>query len=91
MSSSPQKKGKLAQDDEGNTVLVNSKGEAFEADPVIIEIWNSFDGDLTVEQLAEDVEKESGKNKEDLVREINDIIETLQKVNLIRIPSQKKD
>lgn len=86
MANKPQKKGRLAQDEEGNTVLVNEDEESFEADEIVIAIWNSFDGSLTVEQMAHEISEESGEDKEDVTEAICNIINNLEKADLIEQP-----
>lgn len=85
MSEMPQKKGKLAQDEDGDTVLVNENGDIFEADSIVIAIWNSFDGDLSVDKMASDIGEESGEDEEAIKEGIEDILDKLEEADLVKL------
>lgn len=85
MSKMPQKKGKLAQDEDGDTVLVNENGDIFEADSIVIAIWNSFDGDLSVDKMASDIGEESGEDEEAIKEGIEDILDKLEEADLVKL------
>lgn len=83
MSTAPKRKGKLAKDEDGKSVLVNDEGKTFETDKTVIAIWKSLDGNLTVEEMADDISEESGESEEAISGAITDIIDKLEKVNLV--------
>lgn len=84
MATAPKRKGKLARNEDGKAVLVNDDGKTFETDEIVIAIWNSLDGDLTVEEMAEDISEESGESEEDISGAITDIVDKLETVDLVK-------
>lgn len=83
MQDPPIKKGEISQDEDGNKILINDSGKAIAADEIVIAIWNSFDGTLSIEKMAKDISEESGGNKNEIKKVIKDIVNKLEKFNLM--------
>jgi hypothetical protein len=77
------KKGVLAEDENGTMVLVNEKERAFRADEPIISIWQMCDGTRTKEDISTIVTEQTSMTKEDAEKLVSDIIDKLKEVELV--------
>ncbi len=79
----PIKKGKLAKTEDDKLVLVNDKNQAFVVDQAVIGIWKMLDGNKTVNEVVQEVAKETDAMPEQLSPQITAIVDKLKEVGLV--------
>ncbi|MFQ6076200.1 MAG: PqqD family protein [Candidatus Bathyarchaeia archaeon] len=77
------KKGKVAKDQKGKTLLVNEKGEAVAADQVAIAIWDMCEGNVTSEDVVNVVAERTSQDKSRIEKPVENILEQLEKFGLL--------
>lgn len=83
MSEKLQKKGKLAESEEGELVLVNDDDQVFEADRIVIAIWDRCEGDISSNGLSEEISEESGEDQDKIQDAVVKIVDQLENANLL--------
>lgn len=81
----PVKKGRLAKDKDENFMLLNTEGKAFSTNAAILLIWELCSGESSVRELCHELKANSKTYAGDLTGKVSEIIEKLDKANLVEI------
>ncbi|KXA99393.1 hypothetical protein AKJ35_00455 [candidate division MSBL1 archaeon SCGC-AAA833F18] len=84
MSNKLQKKGKLAKSEEGELVLMNDDDQVFEADRIVIAIWDRCEGDISSSELSEEISEKSGEDQDKIQAAVVKIVDQLENANLLK-------
>jgi predicted proteasome-type protease len=78
------KRGSLAKSKANELLLVDEKKNAYKVDQSIIVVWVMCDGTMTVEQVVDEVAKETKVDKAKIKNVIDDILAKLEKAGLVK-------
>lgn len=85
MTDKLQKNGELARSKEGEFLLVNEDEQLIQVDEGVIAVWDRCDGDITSDELAEEISAKTDQDKEKTQEAVDRIVDELKKVNLLEV------
>jgi len=84
----PQGIGKLVKQDDGSMVLANEHDQGFMVNQAIIDFWKSCDGKRKITELVELFAKQTGLQRNQVEKEVLQLVNQLRDGGLIIIPNQ---
>jgi metal-sulfur cluster biosynthetic enzyme len=82
----PMKAGKIGHQEDGSLVLLNNSNQAFMVNQPIIDFWDSCEGDRTVTELTADFSAKSGLPRQQVEKEVLQLVEQLLDSGLLQPP-----
>ena len=82
----PEKAGKLTSQEDGSLVLLNNGNQAFMVNQAIIDFWNFCEGKKTVTELTDVLSKQLGMTREQVEKEVLQLVEQLFDSGLLKPP-----
>jgi metal-sulfur cluster biosynthetic enzyme len=82
----PAKAGKLTPQEDGSMVLLNDSNQAFMVNQAIVDFWNSCEGNKTVTELTDDFAKKLSMTREQVEKEVLQLVEQLFDSGLLQPP-----
>lgn len=82
----PEKTGKLTSQEDGSLVLLNDGNQAFMVNQAIIDFWNFCEGKKTVTELTDVLSKQLGMTREQVEKEVLQLVEQLFDSGLLKPP-----
>lgn len=82
----PAKAGRLEQQEDGSLVLLNNSNQAFMINEAIVDFWNSCEGNRTVTELTDEFSKKLGMSRQQVEKEVVQLIEQLFGSGLLQPP-----
>jgi len=84
----PQGIGKLVKQEDGSMVLANEHDQGFMVNQAIIDFWKSCDGKRKITELVELFAKQTGLQRNQVEKEVLQLVNQLRDGGLIIIPNQ---
>lgn len=84
----PQGVGKLVQQEDGSMVLANEHDQGFMVNQAIVDFWKSCNGNRKVTDLVELFAQQTGLQRNQVEKEVMQLIQQLRDGGLIAIPNQ---
>ncbi|QUC64411.1 PqqD family peptide modification chaperone [Nitrosopumilus sp. K4] len=84
----PQGVGKLVQQEDGSMVLANEHDQGFMVNQAIVDFWKSCNGQRKVTELVEMFAKQTGLQRNQVEKEVMQLLQQLRDGGLIAIPNQ---
>ncbi|MBA4717735.1 MAG: DUF59 domain-containing protein [Nitrosopumilus sp.] len=84
----PQGVGKLVQQEDGSMVLVNEHEQGFMVNQAIVDFWKSCNGQRKVTELVEVFAKQTGLQRNQVEKEVMQLLQQLREGGLIAIARQ---
>ena len=84
----PQGVGKLVKQEDGSLVLANEHEQGFIVNQAIIDFWKSCNGQRKITELVELFAKQTGLQRNQVEKEVLQLVNQLRDGGLIVIPSQ---
>ncbi len=84
----PQGVGKLVKQEDGSMVLANEHEQGFMVNQAIIDFWKSCDGKRKITELVDLFAKQTGLQRNQVEKEVLQLINQLRDGGLIIIPNQ---
>lgn len=84
----PQGVGKLVQQEDGSMVLANEHDQGFMVNQAIVDFWKSCNGQRKVTELVEIFAQQTGLQRNQVEKEVMQLLQQLRDGGLIAIPSQ---
>jgi metal-sulfur cluster biosynthetic enzyme len=82
----PMKAGKLSRQEDGSLVLLNNGNQTFMVNQAIIDFWDSCEGNRTVTELTADFSAKSGLPRQQVEKEVLQLVEQLLDSGLLQSP-----
>ncbi|MGH9964316.1 MAG: PqqD family peptide modification chaperone [Nitrososphaeraceae archaeon] len=82
----PARTGKLTPQEDGSLVLLNDSSQAFMVNQAIVDFWNSCEGNKTVTELTDDFSKKLGMTRQQVEKEVLQLVEQLFDSGLLQPP-----
>jgi hypothetical protein len=79
----PMKKGSVGKTEEGEIVLLNEQNRAFKVKKVAMVVWNSCDGQMTIDDLAEEFSQRTNQEEGVVKQAIETIVDQMEKAGLM--------
>ncbi|MCY4490156.1 MAG: PqqD family peptide modification chaperone [Thaumarchaeota archaeon] len=84
----PQGVGKLVQQEDGSMVLANEHEQGFMVNQAIVDFWKSCNGKRKVTELVEVFAQQTGLQRNQVEKEVMQLLQQLRDGGLVAIPSQ---
>ena len=84
----PQGVGKLVQQEDGSMVLANEHDQGFMVNQAIVDFWKSCNGSRKVTELVDLFAQQTGLQRNQVEKEVMQLIQQLRDGGLIAIPNQ---
>ena len=84
----PQGAGKLVQQEDGSMVLANEHEQGFMVNQAIVDFWKSCNGQRKITELVELFAQRTGMQRNQVEKEVIQLIQQLRDGGLIAIPNQ---
>lgn len=84
----PQGVGKLVQQEDGSMVLANEHDQGFMVNQAIVDFWKSCNGQRKITELVEMFAKQTGLQRNQVEKEVMQLLQQLRDGGLIAIPDQ---
>ena len=84
----PQGVGKLVQQEDGSMVLANEHEQGFMVNQAIVDFWKSCNGKRKVTELVELFAQQTGLQRNQVEKEVMQLLQQLRDGGLVAIPSQ---
>ncbi len=84
----PQGVGKLVQQEDGSMVLANEHEQGFMVNQAIVDFWKSCNGQRKVTELVEVFAKQTGLQRNQVEKEVMQLLQQLREGGLIAIEGQ---
>ncbi|MCV0373439.1 MAG: PqqD family peptide modification chaperone [Nitrosarchaeum sp.] len=84
----PQGVGKLVQQEDGSMVLANEHDQGFMVNQAIVDFWKSCNGARKITELVEMFAKQTGLQRNQVEKEVMQLLQQLRDGGLIAIPDQ---
>ncbi len=84
----PQGVGKLVQQKDGSMVLANEHDQGFMVNQAIVDFWKSCNGQRKVTELVDLFAQQTGLQRNQVEKEVTQLLQQLRDGGLIVIPSQ---
>jgi len=84
----PQGVGKLVQQEDGSMVLANEHEQGFMVNQAIVDFWKSCNGERKVTELVEVFAKQTGLQRNQVEKEVMQLLQQLRDGGLIAIAGQ---
>ncbi len=84
----PQGVGKLVQQEDGSMVLANEHEQGFMVNQAIVDFWKSCNGQRKVTELVEVFAKQTGLQRNQVEKEVMQLLQQLREGGLIAIAGQ---
>jgi hypothetical protein len=84
----PQGVGKLVQQEDGSMVLANEHDQGFMVNQAIVDFWKSCNGQRKVTELVEMFAQQTGLQRNQVEKEVMQLLQQLREGGLIAIPNQ---
>jgi len=84
----PQGVGKLVQQEDGSMVLANEHDQGFMVNQAIVDFWKSCNGQRKITELVEMFAKQTGLQRNQVEKEVMQLLQQLRDGGLIAIPEQ---
>lgn len=84
----PQGVGKLVQQEDGSMVLANEHDQGFMVNQAIVDFWKSCNGQRKVTELVEIFAQQTGLQRNQVEKEVMQLLQQLRDGGLIAIPEQ---
>jgi len=84
----PQGVGKLVKQEDGSMVLANEHEQSFMVNQAIVDFWTSCNGQRKVTELVEVFAKQTGLQRNQVEKEVIQLLQQLRDGGLIAIPGQ---
>lgn len=84
----PQGVGKLVQQEDGSMVLANEHEQGFMVNQAIVDFWKSCNGQRKVTELVEMFAQQTGLQRNQVEKEVMQLLQQLREGGLIAIPNQ---
>jgi len=82
----PLLKGRVITQEDGSLILENEKEHRFMVNQAIVDFWNSCEGNKTVTELTDDFAKKLSMTREQVEREVLQLVEQLFDSGLLQPP-----
>ena len=87
-TATPQGVGKMAKQEDGSTMLANEHDQGFMVNQAIIDFWKSCNGKRKVTELVELFAQQTGLQRNQVEKEVMQLIKQLHDGGLLVIPNQ---
>jgi hypothetical protein len=79
----PMKKGSISKTEKGEILLVNEQNQSFKVMKVAAVVWNSCDGQKTIDDLSKEFSQKTNQEEGAVKHAIETIVDQMEKAGLM--------